>query len=597
MITPESLEVLLQEPDLSPALRQVRFIIVDELHAFVETGRGVHLKVLLDRMDTTARRKIQRIGLSATTGNPAEVLRWLSDNRRDEVLVAVPSAPKEKQFRFIVEPDEGRRIDALAGVVAGRKALVFVNSRSVAEHLAQALTGRIRNLHIHHSSLSPAMRRAAEDAFTSGDGACIICTSTLELGIDIGDLDVVVQVGPPATVSSFLQRMGRSGRRGRAAYVAWILGDPFELLCSCAIIECAMEKETEPLQPLKLPYPVLLQQLFLFLHRRRAASLRQLASELLSHPVFAAIGREDLQELVGHLLSEGYLTADGDLLMPGAEAERVFGRSNWKDLYSVISGGGEYRAVTPDGDFIGNLDARFVRSRDEGGLSLGGRSWSVVRRDEDHNLVVVVPGEGDASSSRIFWTGGGGDDGYSPLVCQRIQKMRARNGSLLPLAGPDRELLLQALGGIPEGGGGDGLLVSGHEGSSGKEVILHSLQGSRFNRVLAHLVKKELGGRVQVRYSDFSVRILRGGKDNGADRVVAAISALRGQSLAAIGDALPLPPPAGEKFSGLLPPRLYRDMILADYYHVGEYRERIRSIPVCRHRTGPCCDGQGPPFV
>ncbi len=234
MITPESLEVLLQETTLAPDLRQVRSIIVDELHAFVESERGVHLKMLLHRMDQLTKRKVQRIGLSATAGNPHELLHWLSDGRHAAELVHVPTPPQEKQFLFIIEPEENDRIDALVRIVGGKKALVFVNSRSSAEQLVKACAGRVRNLHIHHSSISPATRKLAEEAFNSQDGACIICTSTLELGIDIGDLDVVVQVGPPGSVSSFLQRMGRSGRRGKAAYVAWILQNPTELLCSIA---------------------------------------------------------------------------------------------------------------------------------------------------------------------------------------------------------------------------------------------------------------------------------------------------------------------------------------------------------------------------
>ena len=217
MITPESLEVVLQEKELANDLRRVRTIIIDELHAFVESERGVHLKVLLDRMDRLTKRKVQRIGLSATAGNPEEVLSWLSDNRHGSQLVAVPSPPKEKQFQFIVREEEQDRIDALVSIVSGRKALVFVNSRSEAEKIMKACSGRIRNLHIHHSSLSTAMRKAAEETFLSQDGACIICTSTLELGIDIGNLDIVVQVGPPRTVSSFLQRLGRSGRRGKGS--------------------------------------------------------------------------------------------------------------------------------------------------------------------------------------------------------------------------------------------------------------------------------------------------------------------------------------------------------------------------------------------
>ncbi len=147
-------------------------------------------------MDQLTKREVQRIGLSATAGNPEEVLSWFSDNRHITRLVSVPSLPQEKHFQFIVREEEQDRIDALVSIVAGKKALVFVNSRSEAEKIMKACSGRIRNLHIHHSSLSTATRKAAEEIFLSQDGACVICTSTLELGIDIGNLDIVVQVGP-----------------------------------------------------------------------------------------------------------------------------------------------------------------------------------------------------------------------------------------------------------------------------------------------------------------------------------------------------------------------------------------------------------------
>ena len=242
-------------------------------------------------MDRITGRAVQRIGLSATTGNPEEVLRWLSEGRHGTEVVSVPALPQEKHFRFIIEPEESRRTEALVRIVSGRKALVFVNSRSVAENMVKLLSGRVRNLHVHHSSLSPATRRSAEEAFSSGDGACIICTSTLELGIDIGDLDIVVQIGPPDSVSSFLQRMGRSGRRGRPANIAWVLRDPCELLCSIAVIECAMNREVEDLLPQKRPYNVLLQQVFLYLHTHPRVSRRKVRSDMLSYPVFSGITR------------------------------------------------------------------------------------------------------------------------------------------------------------------------------------------------------------------------------------------------------------------------------------------------------------------
>ena len=112
------------------------------LHALVESERGVHLKVLLDRMDRLTKRSVQRIGLSATAGNPGEVLEWLSESRHEAVLVEVQSPPREKQFLFVVEGEEKERVNALIRIVSGKKALVFVNSRSAAETLMKASAGQ-----------------------------------------------------------------------------------------------------------------------------------------------------------------------------------------------------------------------------------------------------------------------------------------------------------------------------------------------------------------------------------------------------------------------------------------------------------------------
>jgi ATP-dependent Lhr-like helicase len=577
MITPESLEVLLQEKTLAPDLRQVRYIIVDELHAFVESERGVHLKMLLHRMDFLTHRKIQRIGLSATAGNPDELLYWLSDGRHAAELVQVPADPQEKQFLFIVEAEENDRVDALVRIVDGRKALVFVNSRSSAENLMNACAGRVRNLHIHHSSISPATRKLAEEAFYLQDGACIICTSTLELGIDIGDLDVVVQVGPPDSVSSFLQRMGRSGRRGKAAYVAWILKNPEELLCSIAIIECAVEKYVEDLRPLKKPYNVLLQQVFLYLHNHSRTTRRDLAIFIYSSPVFGGIDPGILDRILDHLIVREYLTTDGEMIMTGPEAERVFGRSNWKDLYSVISGGGEYRAVTPDGEVVGMLDAQFVNSNNTGEVSLGGRSWTLVKCDEGHTMVIVVPGGG--SSSRVFWTGGSGD-GFSPLVCRTVQKLRSLGTTMLPLGEREQELFLRALAQFPAGIGPEGLYVVEQDPEKRGPVIVVSMNGSRFNRVLAFLLRHRLRRKVQVRYDDFMLIVNHAGKDAAGERVAQALREIQSMDYRAIAGVLPLLPVDGWKFASALPGPLFREMLVSDHYHGEDFLQTLGSLTV-----------------
>jgi len=505
------------------------------------------------------------------------LLHWLSEGRHAAELVHVPAAPQEKQFLFIVEPEENDRIDALVRIVSGKKALVFVSSRSSAEHLVNACAGRIRNLHIHHSSIAPASRKLAEEVFNSQDGACIVCTSTLELGIDIGDLDVVVQQGPPNSVSSFLQRMGRSGRRGKAAFVAWILKSPFDLLCSVAIIECAAQKHVEDLRPLRKPYTVLLQQVFLYLHNHSWTTRRELEYFILAAPVFGRISPQVLNRILDHLTDLGYLTTDGGMIMPGPEAERVFGQSNWKGLYSMISGGGEYRAVTPDGEVVGMLDAQFVNSRGAGSISLGGRSWTLVKSDEGHNIVVVVPG--GVESSRVFWTGGS-EDGFSPLICRTMQRLRSRKKSTLPLGSHEQEQLQRALAQFPAGIGPEGMYIIEQDDEKKGAVIVVSMNGSRFNRVLAILLRHRLGRQVQVRYDDFILIVNRAGKEAPGERVARAVREIQSMDEAAASEILPLLPAEGWKFASALPEALFREMLVADHYHLAEFLETLGSSTV-----------------
>jgi ATP-dependent Lhr-like helicase len=359
--------------------------------------------------------------------------------------------------------------------------------------------------------------------------------------------------------------------------VAWVLQNPCELLCSLAIIECAIQKEVENLIPPKKPYNVLLQQVFLYMYNHSRVSRKQLAASVLSPPVFSAIEPKILDRIITHLVQAGYLTTDGEMVMLGTEAERVFGRSNWKDLYSVISGGGEYRAITPDGEVVGKLDARFVNSKNSDEISLGGRNWSMVKCDEGHNLVIVVPSGSD--SSRIFWTSTS-EGGFSPLVCQMVQKIHARGGTALPLGEHEREVLQTVLAQIPAGVGQDGLHVVEKTGAKTGEVLIFSFSGGRFNRLLTLLLQDRLGSKAQVRYNDFIVKVMRAGKEGAGQRVLSALREIQKMGKDEIGAVLPLPQADGWKFARALPPALLHDLSLSDHYHVEEFMDIMKNVPV-----------------
>jgi ATP-dependent Lhr-like helicase len=230
----------------------------------------------------------------------------------------------------------------------------------------------------------------------------------------------------------------------------------------------------------------------------------------------------------------------------------------------VIRGGGEYRAVTPDGEVVGMLDAQFINSNSTGEVSLGGRSWTLVKCDEGHNMVVVVPG--GSGSSRIFWTGGS-EDGLSPLICRMVQRLRSRGTTMLPLGEREQELLQLALAQFPAGIGPEGLYIIEQGDEKKGTVIVVSMNGSRFNRVLSLLLRHQLGRKVQVRYDDFVLLVNRAGKGAAGERVAQAVREVQSMDYDALAEILPPLPAEGWKFTSALPVPLFQDMVISDHYH------------------------------
>jgi ATP-dependent Lhr-like helicase len=223
------------------------------------------------------------------------------------------------------------------------------------------------------------------------------------------------------------------------------------------------------------------------------------------------------------------------------------------------------------------LDAQFVNSNDAGEVSLGGRSWTLVKCDEGHNIVVVVPG--GTGSSRVFWTGGS-EDGFSPLVCRRVQRLRSQGTTMLPLGEREQELLQLALAQFPAGIGPEGLYIGEPDDDKKGTVIVVSMNGSRFNRVLALLLRHRLGKKVQVRYDDFVLVVNRAGKDAAGERVAQAVREIQLMDYPALGEILPLLPADGWKFVSALPGPLFREMLISDHYQGEDFLQILGSLMV-----------------
>ena len=413
MTTPESLEVLLMtgKAEENRLFDHTRFVVIDEIHAFAADDRGAHLMALLERIQSVSDKDMQRIGLSATVGNPEDLSVWMQGTSGRERTVVDP--PREKTVRRVSihyvagEPEE----TAAAAVprALGKKSIFFTQGRAATEEVRQAFKSRDVDVFVHHSSVSRDLREEAEDKFMATEtAATIVSTSTLELGIDVGDLDLVLQLDAPFTVSSFLQRMGRTGRRsGQTPHIEFFTGDPENLLQAVALVSLASQKFIEKVEPSSANLPVFLHQILARVVERSSVRRDALWNSLRGPAPFRDISREDFDGVVDHLLEKGILERVEHVLVLGEEGEKIFGGMNFFNLYGVFATASEVVVKMKDGTKVGTLESMFVRRQKDEMFTflLAGRVWLATDVDLHKNLVVAEP-FGGAQAPR--WHGAGG---------------------------------------------------------------------------------------------------------------------------------------------------------------------------------------------
>jgi ATP-dependent Lhr-like helicase len=289
----------------------------------------------------------------------------------------------------------------------GEKRLVFCDSRSQVEGLGQELRAHGVRTFVSHSSLGVDERRSAEHAFAEGSDCIIVATSTLELGIDVGDLDRVVQINAPSTVASFLQRLGRTGRRpGSRRNCLFLATDEDALLLAGGLLRLWEDGFVEPVQPPALPYHVLAQQIMAQILQDGGGTPRtELLSRLAAWLVTAEISDSDVDAILAHLLETEVLFADGPIVMLGPEGEARYGARHFLELFSVFNTPPlvtVYHGVAE----LGQVDPlSFLRRGDEPPLlALGGRGWRVTHMDWPRKRAWVEP---SAYHGKSRWLGGG----------------------------------------------------------------------------------------------------------------------------------------------------------------------------------------------
>lgn len=413
LTTPESLESMLVSTsvDHRRLFADLRAVIVDEVHAFGAGDRGWHLIAVLERLSRIAGRPLQRIGLSATVGNPAELLSWLQGSaagHRAGVVVApeaktvtttLPAADADIQLDYVGSVSNAAKV--IAALYRGEKRLVFCDSKRLVEELGAHLRELGVTTHLIHASLSLDERRRSELAFAEGRDCVIVSTSALELGLDIGDLDRVIQINAPLTVAAFLQRLGRSGRRpGTRRNCLFLALREDDLLLAAGLLLAWSRGFVEPVAAPPSPRHITAQQLLALCLQEGQVGERTW-QEWLPVPALTA----DAQQITAYLLEQGFLNADGGMLFIGPEAERRFGHRHFMGLMAVFTAPPEF-TVLHVRDEIGRVDPSLLADRVEGPrlLLLGGRSWRVSWTDWKRRRCFVEPAEG---GGRARWLSAG----------------------------------------------------------------------------------------------------------------------------------------------------------------------------------------------
>lgn len=464
-ITPESLESLVinKHADIPCLFGDLRYVVIDELHSFLRSDRGGQTFCLLERLNRLAGVKPRRIGLSATIGDPKAAGQFLGAGSGHQTRIPkVKSQPQRWRLsmeHFYKSGDQAGDHSALPAQAVldqasdqapeladpglayifdhsrGKKCLVFTNSREECEAVCQVLRQYCEYKHepdrfmIHHGNLSAALRQGAEAIMKDEDANVTTCaTATLELGIDVGQLERAFQIEAPFTVSGFLQRMGRTGRRGNPAEMWFVMREeqsesramlpvllPWSLLQGIALVELYLqERWVEPPRDHQLPYSLLYHQTMSTLMAGGEMSPAELASRVLTLSYFRWVSQDDYKVLLRHLIKTDQiqLTENSDLII-GLAGERV--TNNFK-FYAVFQENEEY-SVHAESEELGTI----VKPPPLGEkIAIAGHVWVVEEIDRRRRQVYVHQVKGRIPA---YFGDVAGD--IHPKVLQQMRKILA----------------------------------------------------------------------------------------------------------------------------------------------------------------------------
>jgi len=524
--TPESLYLLLTAARGREVLQNADTVIVDEIHALARDKRGSHLALSLERLDGLAGRPLQRIGLSATVRPLSEIARFLSP-RTAEGPTVIPVGHRRKMDLAVEVPDtelgavathevmEDLR-DRIATLIEEHETtLVFVNTRRMAERLTHVLREKLPEDAVlaHHGSLAKEVRLEAERRLQRGDVRAIVATASLELGIDIGAVNLVCQLGSPRSIAVALQRVGRSGHWLGATPKGRFFPTTRDELVECAALMAAVDAgDLDRIRIPDAPIDILAQQLVA--EAGAAPERRHDLDELFgfvrrAYP-YRNLGREVFDAVIG-MLSEGVATARGRrgaYLHRDSVSGTVRARRNAR-LAAIQNGGAipdtaQYQVVAePDDRVVGQLDEDFAIESYQGDIFLlGTTSWRIRRIAQGQ---VRVEDAGGAAPTIPFWRGEA--PGRTAELSARVSELRERmdgspaeetraglrDASRLGAAGTDQVVRYLASGRAALGAMPSQRTVVAErffDDSGGMQLVIHAPFGSRINRAWGLALRK-----------------------------------------------------------------------------------------------------------
>ena len=400
LITPESLEAMfVNKPfNVKQLFSNLKYVVIDEIHSFIGTDRGTQLKSILSRLQNVNAKPFSIIGLSATIGDYNEAKKFTGNELKTKVLLDRTAKEINAQFRYFKNKNEELPLELLKDLyleTKDNKVLIFPNSRGRAEEVAvklKKISERVKghpNYFSHHSSVDREVREYVEYFAKNNNrqNFCISCTSTLELGIDIGTVDEVVQIDATHSIASLIQRVGRSGRKeGENSNLFLYATNQWSLLQSLACWLLYKEGFIEPPLSTEKPYDILIHQVLSITKGHSGIKLTDLTKQLKENFTFNQIEVSEIEEILNHLIEIDFLEKLQHEVIIGVEGEKIV---NSRDFYSVFKTEENFKVVNA-GNTIGEIPFS-PQIREDENILLSAKIWKIKFVDFQSKKIEVSP--------------------------------------------------------------------------------------------------------------------------------------------------------------------------------------------------------------